>query len=237
MNSYGKDLPEPVDFADLLRMVNDLEGDFVLRFMTSHPKDATEKLFRTMAECEKCAHHLHLPVQSGNSRILKAMNRSYTREKYLEQVALARQYMPDLVLTTDIIVGFPGETEEDFSATLKLCEKVRFDAMFTFIYSKRVGTPAASMPDPYTRAEKQRHFDQLTELSNRISGEKHREYEGKTLRVLIDGETGREEYNLSSRTDGGRLVHLKGDPALIGSFADVTITASNTWALYGKISF
>ena len=165
------------------------------------------------------------------------MNRSYTRQKYLDQVALARSYMPDLVLTTDIIVGFPGETEEEFADTLSLCEEVRYDAMFTFIYSKRVGTPAATMPDPYTRADKQRHFDALTELSNRISAEKHQAYEGKTLRVLIDGETGRDEYNLSSRTDGGRLVHLKGDPSLVGQFADVTITAGNTWALYGELSF
>ena len=235
VNSYGRDLDGGVDFADLIRMVNDIPGDFLIRFMTSHPKDATEKLFKTMAECEKCAHQLHLPVQSGSDRILKAMNRSYTREKYRQQVALARRYMPDLVLTTDIIVGFPGETEEEFADTLSLCEELRYDAMFTFIYSKRVGTPAASMPDPYTRADKQKHFDALTALSNRISGEKHREYEGKTLRVLIDGETGREEYNLSSRTNGGRLVHLKGDPAWIGRFADVTVTASNTWALYGEI--
>ena len=235
VNSYGKDLENPVDFADLLRMVNGIPGDFRIRFMTSHPKDATEKLFRTMAECEKCAHHLHLPVQSGSDRILRAMNRSYTREKYLAQVALARQYMPDLVLTTDIIVGFPGETEEDFADTLSLCAEVRYDAMFTFIYSKRVGTPAASMPDPFTRAEKQKHFDALTELANRISGEKHREYEGRTLRVLVDGETGRAPCNLSARTDGGRLVHLQGDPALIGQFIDVTITDSNTWALYGEM--
>ena len=235
VNSYGRDLGTGVDFADLIRMVDAIPGDYILRFMTSHPKDATEKLFRTMAESAHCAHQLHLPVQSGNDRVLRAMNRSYTRQKYLDQVALARQYMPDLVLTTDIIVGFPGETEEEFQDTLSLCEQVRYDAMFTFIYSKRVGTPAASMPDPYTRADKQKHFDALTELSNRISGEKHREYEGKTLRVLIDGETGREEYNLSSRTGGGRLVHLKGDPALIGQFADVKITASNTWALYGEL--
>ena len=235
VNSYGKDLDCGVDFADLIRLINDIPGDFRIRFMTSHPKDATEKLFRTMAECEKCAHQLHLPVQSGNDRVLKAMNRSYNREKYLRQVALARQYMPDLVLTTDIIVGFPGETEEEFQDTLSLCEEVRYDAMFTFIYSKRVGTPAASMPDPYTRADKQKHFDALTELSNRISAEKHKAYEGQTLRVLVDGETGREEYNLSSRTDGGRLVHLKGDTSLLGQFVDVKITASNTWALYGEL--
>jgi len=235
VNSYGKDLPEPVDFADLIRMVNDIPGDFRIRFMTSHPKDATEKLFRAMAECEKCCHQLHLPVQSGSDEILKRMNRGYDSAKYLRQVALARQYMPDLVLTTDIIVGFPGETEEQFSDTLRLCEQVRYDAMFTFIYSKRVGTPAASMPDPYTREEKQKHFDALTALANRISLEKHAAYEGQVVRVLIDGETGRDEYNLSSRTDGGRLVHLKGDPSLVGRFADVKITASSTWALYGEL--
>ena len=235
VNSYGKDLDEPVDFADLLRMVSAIPGDFVLRFMTSHPKDATEKLFATMAACEKCAHHIHLPVQSGSDRVLRAMNRHYDRAAYLEKVALARRYMPDLVLTTDIIVGFPGETEEEFEDTLSLCEQVRFDAMFTFIYSKRVGTPAASMPDPYTRADKQARFDRLTELANRISGEKHRAYEGQTLRVLVDGETGKEPYNLSSRTLGGRLVHLRGDPALIGQFVNARITTSNTWALYGEV--
>lgn len=235
VNSYGKDLGLDVDFSDLIRMINDIPGDFLIRFMTSHPKDATEKLFKTMAECEKCAHQLHLPVQAGNDRILKVMNRGYTSEKYLAQVALARKYMPDLVLTTDIIVGFPNESEEEFEDTIKLVEQVRYDAMFTFIYSKRVGTPAAAMPDPYTREDKQRHFDRLTEVANRISGEKHREYEGRTLRVLVDGETGRDEYNLSSRTNGGRLVHLKGDKALIGRFVDVKITASNTWALYGEV--
>ena len=236
VNSYGKDLGTGVDFADLIAMINDIPGDFLIRFMTSHPKDATEKLFKTMAECEKCAHQLHLPVQSGNDRILKVMNRNYDSAKYIAQVELARKYMPDLVLTTDIIVGFPGETEEEFEDTIKLVERVRYDAMFTFIYSKRVGTPAASMPDPYTREDKQRHFDRLMEVSNRISGEKHKEYEGKTVRVLVDGETGKEEYNLSSRTNGGRLVHLKGDPSLIGQFVDVTVVDSNTWALFGELS-
>jgi len=235
VNSYGKDLDTGVDFADLIRMINDIPGDFLIRFMTSHPKDATEKLFKTMAECGKCAHHLHLPVQSGNDHILKIMNRNYDSAAYLRKVELARSYMPDLVITTDIIVGFPNETEEEFEDTIRLCEKVRFDAMFTFIYSKREGTPAATMPDPYTREDKQRHFDRLTEVANRISGEKHREYEGRTLRVLVDGETGREEYNLSSRTNGGRLVHLRGDRALIGKFINVKITASNTWALYGEV--
>ena len=235
VNSYGKDLGIGVDFADLIRMINDIPGDFIIRFMTSHPKDATEKLFRTMAECKKCAHQLHLPVQSGNDRILKVMNRHYDREKYVSQVKLARSYMPDLVLTTDIIVGFPGETDEEFEDTISLCEEVRYDAMFTFIYSKRVGTPAAVMEDPYTREDKQKHFDRLTEVSNRISGEKHREYIGTEQLVLIDGVTGKEEYNLSARTNGGRLVHLKGSPDLIGQFITVKITEGNTWALYGEL--
>ena len=235
VNSYGRDLENGIDFSDLIRMINDIPGDFLIRFMTSHPRDATDKLFRTMAECEKCARHIHLPVQSGSDRILKLMNRHYDRQKYLAEIETARRYMPDLVITTDIIVGFPGETEDDFAETLSLCEEVRFDAMFTFIYSPRVGTPAAKMEDPFTREDKQKRFDRLTELSNRISAEKHKAYEGKTLRVLIDGETGRGEYNLSSRTNGGRLVHLRGEPELVGRFADVRITASNTWALYGDI--
>ena len=235
VNSYGRDLGDNVDFADLLRMVNDIPGDFVIRFMTSHPKDATEKLFRTMAECEKCAHQLHLPVQAGNDRVLRAMNRGYTAEQYLEKVRLARQYMPDLVLTTDIIVGFPGETDAEFEDTLRLVERVRYDAMFTFIYSPREGTAAAKMPDPMTREEKQRNFDRLLEVSNRISQERHDEYIGKTVQVLVDGENGDRDYPLTSRTNGGRLVHLKGGRELIGSFASVKITRATTWALFGEL--
>ena len=235
VNSYGKDLGGGTDFADLIRMINDIPGDFLIRFMTSHPKDATEKLFRTMAECKKCARQLHLPVQSGSDRVLRAMNRGYTSGEYLKKVELARSYMPELVITTDIIVGFPGETDDEFEDTVRLCDAVRYDAMFTFIYSKRVGTPAASMPDAATREDKQRRFDRLLDAANRVSAEKHAEYEGKTVRVLVDGETGKPEYNLSSRTNGGRLVHLRGDRALIGQFIDVRIISSNTWALYGEV--
>ena len=235
VNSYGRDLGGSTDFPALLRAVNGIPGDFVVRFMTSHPRDATEALFRAMAECEKVEKHIHLPVQSGSDRVLKAMNRHYTREQYLALVNEARRLMPELVLTTDIIVGFPGETEADFAETLSLVEQVRYDAMFTFIYSPRVGTPAAAMPDPVTREEKQVWFDALVDAANRISGEIHRSYEGQTQRVLIDGETGREEYNLSSRTIGGRLVHLRGDPSLVGRFAEARITGSNTWALFGEI--
>ena len=235
VNSYGKGLAEDVDFPDLLAELDKIPGDYVLRFMTSHPKDATEKLFRVMAESEHCAHHIHLPLQSGSDRILKEMNRHYDRAKYLEKVALARRYMPDLVLTTDIIVGFPGETEADFEDTLSLVDEVRYDAMFTFIYSPRPGTPAAAMPDPVTRAEKQVWFDKLLDSANRISSEKHAAYVGGTYRVLVDGETGQEPYDLSARTKGGRLVHLSGDPALVGQFIDVKITDSTTWALYGEL--
>ena len=235
VNSYGKGLDEGMDFPELLAELDKIPGDYVLRFMTSHPKDATEKLFKVMAGSEHCAHHIHLPLQSGSDRILKQMNRHYDRAAYLEKVAAARRYMPDLVLTTDIIVGFPGETEADFSDTLSLVEEVQYDAMFTFIFSPRTGTPAAAMPDPVTRAEKQVWFDRLVESANRISGEKHAAYVGRTVRVLVDGETGQTPYNLSSRTKGGRLVHLSGDPALVGQFMDVKITDSTTWALYGEL--
>ncbi|MGE4352515.1 MAG: tRNA (N6-isopentenyl adenosine(37)-C2)-methylthiotransferase MiaB [Oscillospiraceae bacterium] len=234
VNSYGKDLDSGVDFSALIRMINAIPGEFVIRFMTSHPKDATETLFRTMSECEKCERHIHLPLQAGNNRVLKAMNRGYDAAKYLSLVDMARRFMPDIVLTTDIIVGFPGETDEEFEDTLNIIEQVRFDAMFTFIYSPRPGTPAAEMPDPFTREQKQVRFDRLLEAANRISEEKHTAYLGKTLRVLVDGESGDARYNLTSRTKGGRLVHLAGDSSLIGCFTDVKITETKTWALFGE---
>ena len=162
------------------------------------------------------------------------MNRGYTAEQYMEKAALARSYMPNLVLTTDIIVGFPGETNEEFEDTLALVEKVRYDAMFTFIYSPRVGTRAASMADPMSRQEKQANFDRLLDLSNRISQEKHNEYVGRTVRVLVDGENAGEEYPLTARTNGGRLVHLKGGRELLGQFIDVRICSATTWALFGQ---
>lgn len=235
VNSYGGDLGCYMSFAQLLRQINAIEGDFIIRFMTSHPKDATEELFAAMAECEKCERHLHLPLQSGSDRILKAMNRRYNFEKYVSQVEKVRERMPDVVLTTDIIVGFPGESDEDFEKTIEAAEKVRFDAMFTFIYSKRVGTPAASMDDPFTREEKQAHFDRLVEVQNRISEEKHREYIGKTVRVLIDGKD-REQGVLTARTLGGRLVRISGAEDMVGSFAYARITDCNTWALRGELS-
>ena len=235
VNSYGKDLQADVDFSDLIRMINGISGDFLIRFMTSHPKDAGEKLFKTMSECEKCARHIHLPFQAGNDRVLKAMNRGYDSATYLEKAGLARKYMPDVVLTSDIIVGFPGETDGEFEDTLKILETVRFDALFTFIFSSRVGTPAAEMDDTSSREEKQVRFDRLLQVQNRISEEKHAEYIGKTLRVLVDGESEDERYNLTSRTEGGRLVHLSGPLELIGQRIRVKIADSRTWALFGEI--
>ena len=235
VNSYGKDLPEPMDFADLLSAIDEIPGDYYIRFMTSHPKDATEKLFDTMARCSHVAKQLHLPVQSGNSRVLKAMNRGYTREKYLEKLRYARSVMPDLVLTSDIIIGFPGETEAEAMDTVSLVEEVRYDALFTFIYSPRPGTPAAKLPDPATREEKQVWFDKLLEVQNRISAEIHQGYVGKTVRVLVDAESGDSRWPLQSRTAGGRLVHLVGDKSAIGQFVQARILDSNTWALFGEI--
>ena len=235
VNSYGKDLEEPMDFADLLRAIDQIPGDYLIRFMTSHPKDAGEKLFTAMAECSHVAKQLHLPVQSGNSRVLRAMNRGYTREQYLDKVRMVRSLMPDIVLTSDIIIGFPGETEAEAMDTVSLIEEVGYDALFTFIYSPRPGTPAAAMPDPATRAEKQVWFDRLVEAQNRISGQLHRAYVGKTVRVLVDGESGDAAWPLQSRTEGGRLVHLKGEPSLVGQYVQAEITDSNTWALFGEV--
>ena len=233
VNSYGRDIHGGPDFSDLIKKINEIPGDFLIRYMTSHPKDATEKLFRTMAESEKCARHIHLPVQSGCNRILKAMNRGYSREEYVALAEIARNLMPDIVLTTDVIVGFPGETDEEFDDTLELVKEVEFDAMFTFIFSKREGTPAANMNDPATRREKQLRFDRLIELQDSVSEKKHAAYIGKTVRVLVDGETGNADYNLSSRTNGGRLVHLRGN-CPPGGFVNARITGAGTWALFGE---
>ena len=200
--------------------------------MTSHPKDASKKLFDTMAASDKIAKHIHLPFQAGNDRVLRAMNRHYTAESYLGLIDYARSVMPEIVLTSDVIVGFPGETDEEFEDTLKLVEQVGFDALFTFIYSPREGTPAAEMPDPFTREQKQMRFDRLLELQNRISQEKHNAYVGRVFRVLIDGSDG--EF-LTARTDGGRLVRLTGDGSLIGTFRNVVITGNTTWSLVGEI--
>ncbi len=230
VNSYGKDLDMEIDFSDLLQQIAALPGDFLIRFMTSHPRDAGKKLFDTMASEPKIAKQLHLPFQSGSSRVLKAMNRHYDREKYLSLVQYAKSVMPDLVLTSDVIVGFPGETEEEFEETLSLIEQVRYDALFTFIFSPRIGTPAAKMEDPTPKEEKNRRFDKLCALQNSISEDIHKTYVGKTLRCLVDG---KDKDMLTARTEGGRLVRFAGPDNLIGNFTNLTITGSTTWSLTG----
>lgn len=237
VNSYGKDLGLDMDFADLLRACNDIPGDFQIRFMTSHPRDASQKLFETMARCEKVAPQLHLPFQSGSSRVLKAMNRHYDRETYLDEIRRLRELIPDIVLTSDVIVGFPGETQEEFEETLSLIEDVRFDALFTFIFSAREGTPAAKMDDPMTKEQKSANFQRLVNAQNAISAEKHAAYVGKTLRVLVDGvNTQDKNHTLTARTDGGRLVHLNGGEEMIGSWQQVKIVRASTWALFGELA-
>ena len=236
VNSYGKDLEEPMDFADLLEQVNAIPGDFLIRFMTSHPKDATHKLFETMARCEKVAPVLHLPFQAGNDRVLKVMNRRHTRAQYLEKIRDLKSLIPDIVLTSDIIVGFPGETTEEFEDTLKVLEEVRFDALFTFIYSPRVGTPAAKMDDPMPREEKLANFNRLVALQDAISEEKHAAYVGKTVRCLLDGVSDDPRYDLTARTPGNRLVRVTGDREALGQFRDVKITGANKWSLFGELA-
>ena len=232
VNSYGKDLGCGVDFADLLAMIAQLPGEFLIRFMTSHPRDASEKLFDTMAKYDKIAKQLHLPFQSGSSRVLKAMNRHYDRETYLKKVNYAKSVMPDLVLTSDVIVGFPGETNEEFEETLSLIQQVRYDSLFTFIFSPRGGTPAASMEDPTPKAEKNARFDRLCDLQNHISEEIHAGYAGRTFRCLVDG---KDKDKLTARTEGGRLVRFPGNDDLIGTYQNITITGSNTWSLTGEL--
>ena len=235
VNSYGKDLEDPRDFADLLRELDQIDGDYLLRFMSSQPKDASFKLFDTMAKSRHVAHQLHLPVQSGCDRVLRAMNRPYDRARYIELITYARQVMPDLVLTSDVIIGFPGETEAEAMETVDLVRRVEFDALFTFIFSPRPGTPAAKMDDPVPREEKQKWFDTLCAVQNEISARHHACYVGKTLRCLVDGETDDSRWPLSARTAGGRLVHLVGDRSALGQYRDVKITDSNTWALFGEM--
>ena len=223
-----------ISFAQLLRKCNEVEGDFVIRFMTSHPKDCSEELLKAMAECEKVEKHLHLPVQSGSSRVLKAMNRNYTREKYLELVEKAKQLMPDLTLTSDIIVGFPSETYEEVQETISLIEKVRYQSLFTFIYSKRKGTPAAEMPDDVSAEEKGKRFRELLSVQEKISEEICKEQVGKIYRVLVE-EPSRVEGNLYGRTLNNFIVEFEGEKDLIGKFVEVEITSGDTWIIKGKL--
>jgi len=221
-------------FPELLRRINDLSGDFRLRFMTSHPKDAGEELFKAMSECEKVTGNLHLPFQSGSDRILKEMNRKYTSSEYLGKIEMARHYMPDLAISSDVIVGFPGETEEDYRQTEDLVRKVDFVSLFTFIYSRRKGTKAALIPDDIPESVIKNRFQRLVAVQDEMSRNNHRKQVGKHLRVLFDG-ISREKDAITARTDDGRLVLVKAPAEWIGKFGNVTITDSTTWSLVGKL--
>ena len=234
VNSYGKNLETPVSFAELLRMVNEVEGIERIRFMTSHPKDLSDELIQAMADCDKVCKYLHLPVQSGSDEILRRMNRHYTKESYMELVRKARAAMPDITLSTDIIVGFPGETEEDFQGTLELVKKVGYMQLFTFIYSKRTGTKAADMPDPTPRAEKTDRMTRLLKVQDEIAMDLVRQQVGQTVRVLVEG-YGRSDGTLSGRLDNNLTVEFAADPALMGSYAQVHLTGARATVLLGEL--
>lgn len=236
VNSYGKNSSHGVDFPKLLKAVNDLPGDFKIRFMTSHPKDCTKQLLDTMAQCEKVARHLHLPFQSGNDRVLKEMNRKYDREQYLGLIEYAKKVMPDISITSDIIVGFPGETYEEFKDTLSLIEEVKFTSLFTFIFSPRVGTKAEGMPDPVPYSEKSKWFSELLKLQEGIAAVRCAGMVGKTYEVLVEGFTKEDDGRLTGRTDGNINIDFEGDPSLIGTFARVKVTKALNWILSGELA-
>lgn len=233
VNSYGKDCSHGVNFAKLLRMLNDIEGEFVIRFMTSHPKDCTIELLDTIKECKKVTRHLHLPFQSGSSRILKKMNRYYDRETYLELIKNAKERIPDVDLTSDIIVGFPGETYEDFKETLSLVREVKFASLFTFIYSKRKGTPAAIMEDPISREEKGRWFSQLLAAQEEVANSNIQKFIGKTFRVLCDAKSERQGY-MSGHTMGTAVIEFEASEDLLGEFVNIKVESYDN-GFYGKI--
>lgn len=235
VNSYGKDLEENIDFSDLLKMVNDIDGVERIRFMTSHPKDFGDKLIDTMATCEKVCHQLHLPFQAGNDRVLAEMNRKYTKEEYLEKIRKVKERIPDISLSTDIIVGFPTETNEEFLDTLDVLRKAEFDSVFSFIYSKREGTPAAKLDFVLTEEEIKKNFDKLLEVQNEISKKKNDAYVGKVFEVLVDGVSKNNDEMLSGRTDTAKIVNFKGNKNLCGQYVKVKIIEAHTWSLNGEI--
>ncbi len=235
VNSYGKDLPDGLTFAQLLGEVCKVQGIERIRFMTSHPKDISDELIEVMANEPKICKQLHLPVQCGSDRILRKMNRSYTREKYLDIVRKVREKMPDIVLTSDVIVGFPGETNEDFEETMSILAEVEYDMIFSFIYSKRKGTPAAEMEDCLTDEEKHKNFDRMVAFQNEISKKKNDAYFGKTEKILVEGKSKTNPDFLCGRTDGGKIVNFRGTEDMVGKIIDVKITEVKTWSLIGEI--
>ncbi|WP_079698071.1 tRNA (N6-isopentenyl adenosine(37)-C2)-methylthiotransferase MiaB [Provencibacterium massiliense] len=234
VNSYGKGLEGEVTFPRLLRELNDLPGDFWIRFMTSHPKDCTKELIDAIAECGKVCNYIHLPVQCGSDEILRRMNRRYTAAQYKELVEYARERIPGVSFSSDIMVGFPGERYEDFLQTLELVKEVRFHALYTFLYSKRGGTAAAQLPDPVPAQEKSRWFRQLLAAQEQITRSFHEQMVGRTLRVLCEG-PGKEQGMMSGRTESGVIAQFAGDEALAGQFLQVKITRALNWAVCGEM--
>lgn len=234
VNSYGKELSENCDFADLLERLSSIEGDYLLHFMTSHPKDASNKLIDIMAKNEHIANHFHLPLQSGSDGILKKMNRHYDTERYLDIVRYMREKMPNIAITTDIIVGFPGESEEDFEATLEMLRQVKFDMIYSFIYSPRKGTPAAEMEDQVPPEVQKRRFERLLAVQQEISLEKNLPFVNKTVRVLCDGVSKTNEALYSGRTEEGKIVFFEGEECDKGNFVMIHIERAEAFALYGK---
>ena len=234
VNSYGKNLENPVSFAELLRMVNEVEGIERIRFMTSHPKDMSNELILAMKECDKVCKNLHLPFQSGSTEILKKMNRHYTKEGYLELVRKVREAMPEITLSTDIIVGFPGETEEDFQETLDVIRKARYCTAFTFIYSKRTGTPAAKMENQVPEDVVKDRFDRMLQVLNPIVHEVTEEQVGKVLPVLVEEVSKHDENILTGRTEQNTLVHFSGSKDLIGQMVPVKIIENKTFYVIGE---
>ena len=235
VNSYGKGLAEKIDFSDLLNLLCTVPGDYQIRFMTSHPKDASRKLIDTIAAQEHLCKHIHLPVQSGSDRLLKEMNRHYTVAQYMDLVDYAREKIPGVTFSSDIIVGFPGETYEDFQETLSLIREVKYDSLFTFIYSPRKGTKAAEMPDPISQEEKGRWFRELLEVQGEIGCSSYHDYIGRTMRVLCEGPGRTRDGCLTGKSIQNIIVDFDGDKSLIGSFVDVKITDALNWALIGEL--
>lgn len=235
VNSYGLDISENKGFAGLLRELDNVEGIERIRFMTSHPKDLSLDLIEAMRDCSKVCEHLHLPVQAGSSRILELMNRKYTKEMYLELATEIREQIPEIALTTDIIAGFPGETEEDFDETLDLLEKVRFDFAYTFLYSKRTGTPAANSPDQISEEVKKQRFEKLLVVQNRISKEINEKLLGTESELLVEGLSRNSISTFTGRTRTNKIVNFKGTKELIGKLVQVRIKKIQTWSLEGEL--
>lgn len=232
VNSYDGN---GTSFAELLKMLNDVDGLERIRFMTSNPKDLSDELIEAFAVCDKLCRNLHLPIQSGSNRVLKRMNRKYTREDYLKLIEKLRKTVPDITLSTDIIVGFPGETNEDFEETLSIVKEVEYDSAFTFIYSIRKGTPAERFEDQIEESEKHRRFDLLVDAVNEISEKKNKAYQDRVEKVLVDGVSKNDKSTLTGRTDGFKLVNFAGKKELIGSLVDVKITDAKTFSLFGEV--